>query len=258
MSGHARRYGVIIGLSLLAGACGRKGPLIYPDMLIPAAPTAATAQQSGSAVRLQFGIPDKDMAGRPVEQGIAGVTINRRVNEPAQGEVCRTCLTDYRLFQTIYLDHVPTATQRFGNSLIVVDNDVIAGKIYSYAIASFTADGVVGSSSQTSDVHMDNPPPAPVLKVAAFPTELKLQFSSQPVSKGRLAGYNLYRSPVAAVRSYKPLNGEPLKSKEYVDSNLERGVTYRYSATTVIMTSSGEVVESYESPEVEGMLKDDE
>jgi hypothetical protein len=45
---------------------------------------------------------------------------------------------------------------------------------------------------------------------------------------------------------------------EYVDSTLERGVSYRYRATAVILRESGVVAESSESEAVEGMLKDDE
>ena len=94
---------LVVGFALLATACGRKGPLIYPDMLVPAAPAAVTAQQSGSAVKLQFALPDKDRAGRPVK-GVAGVKISKRSTEADQKEVCRSCTTDYRLFRTLYLD----------------------------------------------------------------------------------------------------------------------------------------------------------
>lgn len=32
-------------------ACGKKGALIYPDMLVPAAPSAVSAQQSGTTMK---------------------------------------------------------------------------------------------------------------------------------------------------------------------------------------------------------------
>jgi predicted small lipoprotein YifL len=251
------RSALVVGLSLMATACGKKGALIYPDMLVPAAPVAVTALQSGSVVKLQFALPEKDRAGRPVH-GVAGVKISRRAAEDAQKDVCRSCMTDYMLFRTIYLDHLPANTQRFGNRLILLDGEVSAGNSYSYSIVPFTADGVDGASSTTVDVHMAAPLPAPVLIIESLPTEVKLQISSQHLISGLLLGYNLYRSPVATARSYQPLNREPLKGDEYVDAVPERGVKYRYSATALIMLTSGNIAESAGSIEVEGMLKDDE
>jgi len=248
---------LVAGLLLMATACGKKGPLIYPDMLLPAAPVAVAAQQSGSAVKLQFSLPDKDRAGRPLK-GIAGVKISRRTTDAGQKDVCRSCMSDYRLFRTLYLEHMPTDTQRFGNRLILLDGDVTAGNVYSYSIVPFTADGVDGASSSTASVRVGAPLPPPTLKIESLPTEVKLQIYSQPPRSGRLLGYNLYRWAVAAARSYQPLNREPLKGNEYIDVSLERGLQYRYSARALIVSESGDVTESAESNEVEGMLKDDE
>lgn len=248
---------LVIALSLLATACGRKGPLIYPDMLVPAAPAAVTAQQSGSAVKLQFALPDKDRAGRPVK-GVAGVKISKRTTEADRTEVCRSCTTDYRLFRTLYLDLLPTDTQRFGDRLILLDSDVSAGNVYSYSIVPFTADGVDGATSAIADVRIGSPLPAPAVKIESFPTEVRLHFSWQLPISGRLLGYNLYRSSGTGSRSYHPLNKEPLQGNEYVDSALERGVKFRYVVRAVMVQESGGIAESAESPEVEGMLKDDE
>lgn len=251
------RASLVVGMSLLATACGRKGPLIYPDMLVPAAPAAVTAQQSGPAVKLRFALPDKDRAGRPVK-GVAGVKISRRTAEADQRDVCRACKDDYRPFLTLYLDHMPVATQRFGNRVVLIDSDVSAGYSYSYSIVPFTADGVDGASSPTADVRVTAPLSAPVLKSEPYPTEVRLHFSWQMQVSGRLLGYNLYRWPFATVRSFEPLNREPLMGNEYIDSGLERGVRYRYTARAVVVLESGGVAESAESQEVEGMLKDDE
>lgn len=248
---------LVVGLSLMAAACGRKGALIYPDMLIPAAPAAVTAQQSGSAVKLQFILPDKDRAGRPV-QGVTGVKISRLVAEADQKDVCRSCMTDYLLFRTLYLDHLPADTQRFASQMVLLDSDVSAGKSYSYRIVPFTSDGVDGASSAVSTVRMAQPGPAPVLEIESFPTEVKLQFSAQTLLSGRLLGFNLYRSSDATVRSFQPLNKEPVTGNNYIDAALGRGVKYRYRARAVIVSPAGDIAESLESAEVEGMLKDDE
>ena len=247
---------LVCGLSLLTIACGRKGPLIYPDMLLPAAPSAVTSQQSGSLVRLQFTLPDKDRGGRSVG-GVTGVKISRLVADADQKDVCRSCITDW-LFRTIYLDHLPSDTQRFGNQLILLDSDVNIGKSYSYSIIPFLADGVDGSTSVVSTVRVAPPVPAPSLKIELFPTEVKLQIALHPETSGRLIGFNLYRSADATVRSFQPINKELVKGNEYVDAVLERRVKYRYRTRAVVVNLSGDIAESLESQEVEGMLKDDE
>jgi predicted small lipoprotein YifL len=245
------------GLAFFCTACGKKGPLIYPDMLIPAQPTAVIARQSGAAVKLQFTLPDKDRAGRPLK-GVTGVKISKRTNVANQKDVCSSCTIDYQLFRTLYVDLLPTDTQRFGSRLILLDSDVSAGNNYSYSIVPFTAEGVDGAVSAAADVRMTVPLPAPVVKIESFPTEVKLHLSSRPIISGQLLGYNLYRSSARSPRFFQPLNKEPLKVNEYVDSTLERGVKYRYTARTLILRAPGDIGESTESDEVVGVLKDDE
>jgi len=250
------RFAAVGSLSLLSTACGRKGALIYPDMLVPASPAAVSGHQSGSALKLQFVLPDKDLSGHPV-QGVAGVRISRMESEVGK-DVCRSCLADYLLLRRVYLDRLPSGTQRFGNRVILLDSEVKTGHSYSYHIVPFTADGVDGAPATLSDVRVVPPFSGPDLKAESLPTEIRLQFTSPPPPSGRLLGYNLYRSSGAGGRSFQPLNREPLKDREYVDRALERGVKYRYSARVLLELTTGNIVESLESAEVEGMLKDDE
>lgn len=250
---------LVVGMSLMAVACGRKGPLIYPDMLVPAAPASVTAQQSGAVVKLQFSLTDKDRAGRAVKkEGVVGVRISRKTSETGQSDICRSCMTDYRLLRTLYLDNLPAIAQRFGNRLIVLDSDVSAGNSYSYSIVPFTTDGMNGASSPIAVVRVAAPLPAPVVRIEPLPAEIKLHISFQVQVAEQVLGYNLYRSSVTGVRSYQALNREPLKGNEYIDTALERGIKYRYSARALAMRASGDIAESAESIEVEGMLKDDE
>jgi predicted small lipoprotein YifL len=248
---------LVASLPLLVVACGRKGALIYPDTLVPAAPSVS-AWQSGSAVKLQFSIPTRDRSGRSV-QGVAGVKISRRVNDADRKDICRSCSTDYTLFRTLYLDLLPSNTRRFGNRMILLDSDVGAGNLYSYRIVPFLADGVDGAASAAVDVHVGAPLPPPVVKIVSLPTEVKLYLSMPPKTGGQLLGYNLYRtSGTTASWPWQPQNSEPVKGGEYTDSTLERGVSYRYRATAVMVQETGAVVESSESDVVEGMLKEDE
>lgn len=250
------RSTLIISFSMLSAACGRKGALIYPDMLVPASPAAVTAQQSGSSVKLQFTLPDKDQAGRPVT-GVSGVKISRMVSEAGQKDVCRSCLADYLLLRTLYLDPLPTDTQRFGSRLIMLDSDVREGNLYSYRIVPFTADGVNGASSAPAAAQVGAPAPAPAVKIESLPTEVKLQITSKNLN-GSHIGFNIYRAAGAEARPFQPLNREPLQENTYADRTLSRGIRYRYVVRELSKQKSGEVVESIESQEVAGMLKDDD
>lgn len=252
-------YSVLVaGVSLVAAGCGKKGALIYPDMLVPAAPTAVTAIQSDAAVKLEFVLPGKDRAGRPVN-GLAGVKISRRSTDAGQKDFCRSCLTDYILLRTVYLDHLTTDTERVSGHMVLRDSDVSPGNVYSYRVVPFTADLIEGVPSAVADARIDAPLAAPRLKMESFPTELKLSFSSTAaIRTGRLLGYNVYRSSGTAPRSFLPLNREPVKGSVYVDSGLERGVKYRYSVRALYSRAAGDIAESMESNEVEGMLKEDE
>ncbi|MDD2271180.1 MAG: hypothetical protein PHP95_03880 [Desulfuromonadaceae bacterium] len=252
------RSALVVGVSLMATACGRKGALIYPDMLMPAAPSAVTVLQSGAVVKMSFAIPDKDRAGKPVRD-VAGIKISRKAADAEQKDQCRSCMADYTLFSTLYLEHLPTNTQRAGSILFILDGDVSEGYSYSYTIVPFTAGGIQGASATTASVRVVHALPAPQLRVESLPTELRLHATSQSIPEGTtLLGYNLYRWTAVKKRSYQPLNREPISSTaDYVDSGLERRVLYSYSARALFKMPSGNVVESAESDVVAGMLADD-
>ncbi|MDD2853071.1 MAG: fibronectin type III domain-containing protein [Desulfuromonadaceae bacterium] len=251
------RTSLVILLTLLISACGRKGALIYPDTLLPAAPALVSAQQSGAVIKLQFSLPVKDAGGRTIQE-VAGVKISRRTTGSEQKGICRSCMTDYQPLHVFYLGHLPAAAQRFGGRLIVADSDVTAGNSYSYSIVPFTADGIDGAMVKTGDVPVVPTLLPPALSVDCQPTEISVRMSAPSGNAGRFIGYNLYRAIGTTVRSYQPLNSEPLVHREYTDTQLERGVTYRYSARALFVAASGTVVESAESEEVAGKLKDDE
>jgi predicted small lipoprotein YifL len=245
------------GITLAMTACGKRGALVYPDMLVPAAPTAASAIQSGSGVKIQFDAPTSDRAGNRLNN-LAGLKISKSESDSAPEQTCRSCMNDYRLFRKLYLDLLPNGVQRFGNRLVVLDGDVSAGWRYSYVVVPFTKDGVDGVSSAPLVVQVVKAVPAPILHAESCPTEIKLTFSGLLPVEGDLAGYNLYRAPQNDPFPHRPINKEPLGGKEYIDSGLARGVVYHYLARAAVRLPSGVVVESLVSNEVQGMLKDDE
>lgn len=239
-------------------ACGKKGALYYPDMLVPTVPTATSVSQIGNTAKLQFVLPDNDRSGRKLRD-LAGVKINKRESISQEEQACNSCMADYHLFRKLYLDLLPDNAQRYGNRILLLDGDVSPGRTYSYVVVPFTKDGVDGLASPRVSVRLVQPTLPPVLHAEAFPTEIKISFVSMPATTaGRFVGYNLYRSKEREVLPYLPINREPLLDKDYIDSGLERNVNYRYIGRTLVEMGAGSIVESPVSNVVEGMLKNDE
>jgi len=244
---------VFVTLILSMTACGKKGPLIYPDMLIPASPTAVVARQAGQAVKLSFVLPQSDRAGRSLKN-LEGVTIYKRATIAGQGPSCNACTEDFALFRKLYLEPSPLerGVQRFGSMIVLLDSDVKVGDEYSYIVKPFTKDDGDGQASLPVTTAMVAPLQAPELKAVPDPIEIQLFFSGGPAAgKGAFVGYNLYRAPKGEVLPYVPLNKEPITGESFVDSGLERTVSYVYAARTVVRMPGGALVESELSNQVE-------
>lgn len=248
---------LLISIVLLsASGCGKKGPLLYPDMLVPAPVTALTASQSGTNVKIAFELPGKDLAGRQIRD-LAGATVFKRVESSLQQPDCPACTDDFRLFRKIYLD-LPDTTQIYGNKMVLLDGETRGNTAYSYYVVPFVRDNSVGANSAPVRVRVTMPPLPPVLQVLPSPTEIKLEFVALAPEEGSLVGYNVYRSAKDEPMPYLPLNNEPLKDTVYVDSGLERKVTYRYVVRLVVRMPWGGIAESGASNEAEGALAEEE
>lgn len=238
-------------------ACGKKGPLIYPDMLVPAAPSELSVQQSGTSLKLSFVIPSKDLAGRNFA-GLSGIKIIKRDEPGGQSPVCTSCTSEFSAFRTLNLDLLAPDTRRYGSLLVLLDGDVLNGRTYTYRVSAVTRDNQEGAVSAPVAVNMVPAPLPPVLRVISQPTEIQLEFAGQTPGDGVIIGYNVYRALKGDDFPFLPLNGEPVAGSLFTDVGLERGTSYSYGVRTVVRLPSGSRVESGLSSEAEGRLKDDE
>lgn len=252
----------IIGMLLVAlvvTACGKKGPLVYPEMLVPAAPANVSVQQSGNSLKLSFMLPSKDRAGRNLPAAnLAAVTVLKRDAMAGQPLGCSACTDEYSLFKKLNLDLLSPGVQQNGSLITLLDGDVHVGREYSYVVTAYTRDEIAGASSSPIPAALVPPPVPPVLQVTSQPTQIDLQFTGAAPSEGNFAGYNLYRAIKGEKVSYWPLNNNPLAANHYSDVGLERGVTYVYTVRAVTRSKTGFIVESDVSNQAEGQLKDDE
>jgi predicted small lipoprotein YifL len=252
-----RKLACLLFAAIAITGCGKKGPLIYPDLLVPAAPSDVSAQQSGNSIKLSFVLPSRDLAGRTFA-GLTGVTIIKRDEPAGQSPGCSACTTDFSPFRKLNLDLLPPDVRRYGNLLVLLDGAVQNGRAYTYRISAVAKDNQEGALSAPVMTVMVLAPLPPVLQAISQPTEIQLEFAGVPPREGTIAGYNVYRALKGEAFQLQPLNRAPLAGKSFVDVGLERGTSYIYGVRTVVRLPSGSRVESGISNEVEGRLKDDE
>lgn len=250
-----RKLFLLLAVSMVLTACGKKGALIYPDMLVPASPASFSALQSGDMVKISFAVPDKDRAGRKV-MDIAGVKVFKLESPSGQAPVCRDC-PGYILFKTFYPE-IPGNIQRYGSLAVMLDGNVEKGREYSYKAAAFTKEGIDGEVTAPLHVAMVQPLQPPVLRIISSPTELRLEFTGETGAAGKLLGYNLYRKQRSDVWPYLPLNAKPVTDTYFADTGLDRRERYLYVVKSVHRLSTGQIIESLPSHEVEAGLKDEE
>ena len=252
-----RRLCLSLVIVLVISACGKKGPLIYPDQLVPDSPTAVTLRQAGLGMKLSFLLPQKDRAGQPLAN-LAGVRVLKRETMPGQAQECSTCMDGFRLFKTLYVDLQDDSVRRYGDMMIVLDSDVTIDRTYAYTVEPFTKEGVDGQGSVPVLATMVDPPLPPLLRVIPSATDIRLEFKGRPPARGTFVGYNLYRTVKGGALPFLPLNREPLPGTSFTDSGLDRRLTYTYGARMVVRMPTGEMVESSLSNQEDGALKDEE
>lgn len=256
-----RKFASFLFVLLIMTGCGKRGSLIYPDMLIPAEPTGVVARQAGRVVKLTFVVSHKDRAGRELKEPgvLGGVEVFRRASSAGQEPVCKACLDGFVLLKKLYLEPSPLErdVQRFGNMIVLLDGDVRVGDEYSYMVRPFTKDSVNGKPAAPVKATVVQPLPPPVLTVEPDPVEIRLHFDGSYSDRGTLVGYNIYRSVKGGGLPYAQFNREPVIGNGFADIGLERTLSYVYAVRAIVKTPGGQLVESELSNEVEARLTDE-
>lgn len=249
-----KRLFCIAGLALILAACGRRGPLVPPEAMVPAPVTTLQVEQKGERFLVSWPLPSREQAGGPLKD-LAGFRLFRREVLPS-GEDCEECVSAYKLIATVELDYLQGVI-RSGNFFTYSDGEPTVGKTYQYKIISFKTDG---SESKPSNLARRKrvPPPLPPANVRAAATSTEITISWEPAAappKGAITGYLLYRrkgdSPPQQITAI------PLPQTAYEDLGLERGAPCRYTVRSVARVE-GEVVESDLSGEVTARLAEDD
>jgi len=232
---------------LFLSGCGRKGPLLPPDALVPAAVQDLTVQQQGEEFRVSWSAPSKEKGGRPLRD-LAGFRLYRR-NIAGDGSDCSSCPDSWKLLTSIDLD-MPGITRQSGAPFSYRDKVPATGSTSQYRLLAVSRSGGV-SAPATSPLKKLHPVILPpTLQAAVLPAAVRLEIGYSPVGKAKVAGFNVYRRLNQNDPAPFPLNSAPLGQAVWEDQQVEFGRSYRYSAT-VLLEQEGEIVESLPSAEVE-------
>jgi predicted small lipoprotein YifL len=243
-----KKFLFLIFIFALTG-CGRKGPLVRPEALIPGPVSDLRTAQKGERFQVSWSPPSREEGGRGLKD-LAGFRLFKREVLPP-GEDCEACPDAYRLLKEIDLEYLQDV-RSFSGRLFLSDDAVLAGTTYQYKIVSFRKDGTSSRDSARARRKKVVPPAAPRLQGVFSATGVLLHWP-EVVSPGnsKVIGYNVYRRRADALPALVPLNSAPVPGPDFEDLRLDRSVTYGYAVSTVAEIE-GETVESAPSNEVLG------
>jgi predicted small lipoprotein YifL len=243
-----------IGLLAMTG-CGKKGPLVYPDQLVPEAPQSVQLDQRGNSLQLSFNLPAKDRRGRSLQQPFV-MQVQRRELAPDERGECGDCPKDYQPAMRIDPEF-PAPALKFGNRLVLLDADVRHGKRYQYRLVAVGKDGEAGVPAETVRAMVCTAPSAPTITATtAHGGIIVLDLQSALPDNAELVGYAIYRASGDEALPFLPL-ATTLGTSRYEDQSVQRGVSYRYAARMVIRRWDEQLVFSELSAVLTTTLSDD-
>jgi predicted small lipoprotein YifL len=243
-------FTLILALLLLS-ACGKKGALMPPEALVPAAVQDLKVQQSGDAFRITWSAPSKEKGGRPLRD-LTGFRLFKRIIA-GDGSDCAACLDSWNLFASVNVD-TPGVQEKSGSTFIKYEKNIPNGQTSQFRLVALSKSGGFSAPATSSIVKVQPPIAAPGLKGEVLPASIKLEFSFVPPPDSRLTGFNVYRRTDKTIPSLLPLNPAPLPASSWEDMQLQFDHSYSYSATALVETN-GEIVESLRSEEIDVLFK---
>lgn len=243
----------VVGLLAMSG-CGKKGPLVYPDLLVPEAPQAVQLEQRGKSLQLSFSLPSRDRRGRSLQSPVV-IEVQRRELEPGEAGECGSCPKDYQPSARIDPDF-PSPARKVGKQLVLLDSDVKQGKRYQYRLVAVGVDGEAGVAAETVRAMVCTAPPAPNLSVKALHGGImQLEMQGALPDDAELVGYAIYRAAGEDELSAQPL-ATTLGTSQYQDQSVQPGVRYRYAVRMLVRRWDELLLSSELSAVVVGTLDD--
>jgi len=215
----------LIPLFILWAGCGKKGPPVSLDRIVPKAITDLEASVREERVILQWSLPQENMDGSKLVD-LLGFKVLRGSFD---GEECKGC--PERLVPIAEVDLASGEGYLTKDDRVFwVDKGLRAGRTYGYRVLAFNRRGHFSQESNKVEVLWDIPPPPPKqLRAVAGDGMVELEWA--PVEEA--VGYNLYRGVVEGDFPLHPLNPEPIEDTHHRDTGVVNDRDYRYTVRSV-------------------------
>ncbi|NJD90804.1 MAG: fibronectin type III domain-containing protein [Geobacter sp.] len=230
-------------LSLIIAGCGRKGPLLPPEALVPAEVSSLAVQQKGEELQIIWSAPGKEKSGRPLKD-LAGFRLQKREVRGDSSD-CAACGESWLLLKTVDLD-TPDPAGRSNGTFIYRDR-VPAGAASQYRLLAYSRSGGVSSPATSKIITMQPALAPPALTLTVLPGSIGASLAFTPPKGGTLKGYNIYRRTPDAPMPVIPYAAAP-QSGAWEDKQVSFDRSYLYAATALVAIG-GEIVESSPSAE---------
>ena len=220
-----RRISLFISFFVLWTGCGRKGPPVSFDRIVPKATTDLEASVREGRVILEWSLPKENTDGSKLVD-LLGFKV---LKGSFEGEECKGCPERLVPIAEIVLasgEHYLIKDDR----VFWVDKGLRAGRTYGYRVLAFNRRGHFSEESNRVEVLWDiSPPPPKQLRAVGGDGMVELKWA--PVEEA--VGYNLYRSEAEEGFPLHPLNPEPVEDTYYRDTRVVNGMDYRYAVRSV-------------------------
>lgn len=244
---------VAVGLMVFAG-CGKKGPLIYPDMLVAQPPDNLMVEQHKDSFRLSFNLPSKDLSGRTLTD-LKAVMVSRQVTGAND---CKSCLDSFQELQRVDPEY-PAPAQRSGNQINMIDADLKKGEQYRYRLQAVQQGDIFSEHMTTALLELKPLPSAPALTAknsfGGFVT-IDIKHTVTATKEAEPVAVRIYRSEADGAGSSSLATLPSEQTVTYQDQTVHYGKSYQYLATVVVQYKDGLLVEGEPTTPVEVVVDD--
>ena len=230
-------------LILILAGCGRRGPLIPPEALVPATVDSLSVQQKGEELQILWSAPAREKSGRPLKD-LAGFRLQKREIRN-DGSDCAACNESWQLLKSVDLD-TPDPAGR-SNGMFIYRDRFPAGAAGQYRLIAYSRSGGTSTPATSKIIRMQPPLAPPTLSLNVLPGSIGISLAFSPPTGATLKGYNIYRRTPDTPMAPLPYGAAPL-SGQWEDKKVSFGSSYLYAATALVETG-GEIVESNPSAE---------
>lgn len=215
----------VLLVSLSLSACGRKGPLVRPESLVPARASDFRAIQRGEVIQLDWSIPRRMESGGKLTD-LAGFRVFRR----EVGD-CADCPESWRLLRQLDLEYLQGG-ERVADKMFFTERSATQDTGYEYRLVPFTKSSSEGPPS-TVRITRRAPLSPPHVKASSSHAAILLECVSEPLPEGYSPkGYAIYRNRHGENAPLAP-TATITEDGRFEDTLLEQGVDYTYRVARV-------------------------